>query len=70
MERQGVKHLRLPLGFTFSFPCRQESLASARLTGWTKGFKCSGVEGEDVGELLQKAVLRRGVSKFTFLNNV
>lgn len=62
MERQGVKDLRLPLGFTFSFPCRQESLSSARLTGWTKGFKCSGVEGEDVGELLQKAVLRRGVS--------
>lgn len=60
MERQGVKDLRLPLGFTFSFPCKQEGLASARLTGWTKGFKCSGVEGEDVGELLQVAVSKRG----------
>ena len=26
------------LGFTFSFPCKQEGLASARLTSWTKGF--------------------------------
>ncbi|KAF8784592.1 hexokinase-2-like [Argiope bruennichi] len=60
MERQNVKHLHLPLGFTFSFPCKQEGLASARLTNWTKGFKCSGVEGEDVGELLQAAVTRRG----------
>lgn len=63
MDRQGVKDCRLPLGFTFSFPCKQEGLASARLTGWTKGFKCSGVEGEDVVELLQAAVTRRGVSK-------
>ncbi|GFS79584.1 hexokinase-2 [Nephila pilipes] len=60
MERQNVKDLHLPLGFTFSFPCKQEGLASARLTSWTKGFKCSGVEGEDVGELLQAAVTRRG----------
>jgi len=60
MERLGVKDYSLPLGFTFSFPCKQQSLASARLTGWTKGFKCSGVEGEDVGELLQAALIRRG----------
>jgi hexokinase len=60
MERLKVKDLKLPLGFTFSFPCKQEGLASARLTGWTKGFKCSGVEGEDVGELLQAAMSRRG----------
>ncbi|CAF4916154.1 unnamed protein product, partial [Rotaria socialis] len=25
-----------PIGFTFSFPCSQEGLASARLTSWTK----------------------------------
>jgi len=60
MDRLNVKDLKLPLGFTFSFPCKQEGLASARLTGWTKGFKCSGVEGEDVGELLQAAMSRRG----------
>lgn len=50
----------LPLGFTFSFPCVQDGLASARLVRWTKGFKCSGVEGEDVVMLLQKAIKRKG----------
>lgn len=49
---------RLPLGFTFSFPCRQEGLAKGTLTNWTKGFKCSGVEGEDVVELLKRAIDR------------
>ena len=50
----------LPLGFTFSFPCKQEGLAVGRLTNWTKGFKCSGVEGEDVVGLLREALARRG----------
>ena len=44
------------IGFTFSFPCKQEGLASARLTAWTKGFKCSGVVNEDVVKLLQDAI--------------
>jgi hexokinase len=44
------------IGFTFSFPCKQEGLASARLTSWTKGFTCSGVVNEDVVEMLQKAI--------------
>ncbi len=44
------------LGFTFSFPCKQESLASARLSEWTKGFSCSGVVNEDVVQLLQEAI--------------
>ena len=48
----------LPLGFTFSFPCRQEGLAKGILTNWTKGFKCSGVEGEDVADLMKKAIRR------------
>ena len=46
------------LGFTFSFPTVQHSLASADLASWTKGFICSGVEGEDVGALLEKAIAR------------
>ncbi|CAF5106920.1 unnamed protein product [Rotaria sp. Silwood1] len=45
-----------PIGFTFSFPCHQEGLASARLTAWTKGFSCSGVVNEDVVKLLQNAI--------------
>ncbi|CAF1128589.1 unnamed protein product [Adineta ricciae] len=47
---------RYPLGFTFSFPCKQEGLASARLSTWTKGFTCSGVVNEDVVKLLQNAI--------------
>lgn len=32
------------------------------LIRWTKGFQCSGVEGEDVVKLLKEAISRRGVS--------
>lgn len=51
------------LGFTFSFPLQQSGLTSGRLISWTKGFKCSGVEGEDVVKLLQEAAYRKKVSK-------
>jgi len=54
----------LPLGFTFSFPCRQEGLAVGRLETWSKGFKCSGVVGEDVVSLLHEAIKRRSVSVY------
>jgi len=50
-----------PLGFTFSFPCRQRGLSSSILLRWTKGFSCSDVVGEDVVGLLQKAIDSRGV---------
>lgn len=57
----GLRGEKLPLGFTFSFPCSQQGLTSGRLINWTKGFKCSGVEGRDVVRLLQDAVHRRQV---------
>ncbi|VDN02163.1 unnamed protein product [Thelazia callipaeda] len=50
---------RLPLGFTFSFPCRQEGLTCAKLIKWTKGFSASGVEDKDVVSLLREACQRR-----------
>ena len=53
---------QLPLGFTFSFPCSQEGLAKARLSKWTKGFRCEGVVGEDICQLLHEALKRRTVS--------
>ena len=53
---------KLPLGFTFSFPVKQESLISGRLIRWTKDFKATGAEGEDVVQLLKAAFDRRGVS--------
>jgi len=51
---------RLPLGFTFSFPCKQHGLSKATLVKWTKGFNCSGVEGNDIVQLLHEAIARRG----------
>ena len=35
-------------------------MASGVLVKWTKGFSCSGVEGEDVCHLLREAIARRG----------
>ncbi len=54
----GVQDKHLPLGFTFSFPTRQEGLARGILTKWTKGFNCSGVVDHDVVGLLKDAIHR------------
>ena len=37
----------------------EDGLAAARLVRWTKGFKCQGVEGEDVVRLLHEAAQRQ-----------
>lgn len=50
------------LGFTFSFPIQQSSVASGTLLAWTKGFSASGVEGEEVVGLLGDALRRAGVN--------
>jgi hexokinase len=57
--KRNLSSHRLPLGFTFSFPIQQDGLAHARLVSWTKGFKCSGVEGKDVVALLKEAIERK-----------
>uniref|UniRef100_A0A8D2Q6M3 Phosphotransferase n=1 Tax=Varanus komodoensis TaxID=61221 RepID=A0A8D2Q6M3_VARKO len=49
----------LPLGFTFSFPCKQISLDKGILLRWTKGFSASGTVGEDVVNLLREAIKRQ-----------
>ena len=59
MVEYGMKDEKLPLGFTFSFPCFQEGLTRARLVSWTKGFKSSGCVGNDVVDLLRAALARR-----------
>ncbi|XP_043376494.1 hexokinase-3 isoform X2 [Dermochelys coriacea] len=56
-----LDRLRLPrrafqLGFSFPFHCRQTRLDQSYLISWTKSFKCPGVEGRDVVELLQNAI--------------
>jgi len=65
VEDKGLSNKNLPLGFTFSFPCKQSGLASAQLDHWTKGFRCSAVEGADVGDLLNKAFKAKGLSNIT-----
>ena len=50
------------LGFTFSFPCKQVSIKEGYLLHWTKGFSASGVEGQDIGRLLQEALKRKNMS--------
>uniref|UniRef100_A0A665UB03 hexokinase n=1 Tax=Echeneis naucrates TaxID=173247 RepID=A0A665UB03_ECHNA len=59
LDYMGMKNTRLPLGFTFSFPCRQTSLDAGILVTWTKGFKATDCEGEDVVGLLREAIKRR-----------
>lgn len=60
MKDNNVYKERLPLGFTFSFPLKQLGLTKGVLEGWTKGFSCSGVVGEDVVQALKDAIARRG----------
>ncbi|XP_068927563.1 hexokinase-1 [Petaurus breviceps papuanus] len=60
MEKKNIKDKNLPVGFTFSFPCRQTKIDEAILITWTKRFKASGVEGSDVVQLLNKAIKKRG----------
>ncbi|KAK8551259.1 hypothetical protein V6N12_039907 [Hibiscus sabdariffa] len=49
------------LGFTFSFPVVQSSIASGTLLKWTKGFSIDDTVGQDVVAELAKAMERRGL---------
>ncbi|XP_051883561.1 hexokinase HKDC1-like isoform X2 [Pristis pectinata] len=60
LDYMGMKCAQLPLGFTFSFPCVQHQLDQGFLVNWTKGFKATDVEGNDVVTLLKEAIKRHG----------
>ncbi|KAK1413882.1 hypothetical protein QVD17_29618 [Tagetes erecta] len=49
------------LGFTFSFPVKQSSIAGGTLVRWTKGFNIEDAVGLDVVEELTKAMERVGL---------
>ena len=53
--------LPLKLGFTFSFPVQQESLAHGRILGWSKEIEARDVIGQDAVTLLQEALHSRGL---------
>ena len=54
-----------PLGHTFSFPCHQYSVNEAVLISWTKEIKTAGVEGQDVGQMLQNVLDSKGLRRVT-----
>nr|XP_045217043.1 hexokinase HKDC1 isoform X3 [Macaca fascicularis] len=58
MKTKDLKHKKLPLGLTFSFPCRQTKLEEGVLLSWTKKFKARGVQDTDVVSRLTKAMRR------------
>lgn len=49
------------LGFTFSYPVRQEGLAHGVLLQWSKALNCHDVIGKDVVSLLQYALSKVGL---------
>ncbi|KAF5176377.1 Hexokinase-1 [Thalictrum thalictroides] len=49
------------LGFTFSFPVKQTSIASGSLIRWTKGFSIDDAVGQDVVAQLTKSMEKKGV---------
>nr|XP_032806609.1 hexokinase-4 isoform X2 [Petromyzon marinus] len=60
LDKLNMKHKKLPLGFTFSFPVKHVDLDKGILINWTKGFTATGAEGNNVVELLREAIKRRG----------
>lgn len=60
VSENSLQDYELPLGFTFSFPCQLNGLASATLLNWTKGFNIPEVVGQDVVEKLNDAIATRG----------
>ncbi|KAM4620730.1 hexokinase-4-like [Polymixia lowei] len=71
LDSQNLKGKVLPLGFTFSFPCEQKEIDKSILIRWTKGFTCSGVEGQDVVKLLREAIHRKqyDIGKVAMVND-
>ncbi|XP_076830872.1 hexokinase HKDC1 [Brachyhypopomus gauderio] len=59
LDYMGMRNTCLPLGFTFSFPCSQTGIDKGILVNWTKGFKATDCEGNDVVDMLREAIKRR-----------
>ncbi|PSN39304.1 Hexokinase type 2 [Blattella germanica] len=60
VRSQNLTGVRLPLGFTFSFPMIQKALDVGILVTWTKSFNCPSVVGRDAVQMLRDAINRRG----------
>ncbi|TVU19142.1 hypothetical protein EJB05_35279, partial [Eragrostis curvula] len=62
IEREGGNAEGRALGFTFSFPVRQDSISSGSLIRWTKEFSIEEAVGKDVAQCLNEALVRSGLS--------
>ncbi|KAF9477658.1 hexokinase [Pholiota conissans] len=47
---------KIPLGFTFSYPCSQERIDHGVLIRWTKGFGAANTEGRDVAAMFRQSL--------------
>lgn len=47
---------KIPLGFTFSYPCTQDRIDHGVLIRWTKGFGAPNTEGNDVAAMFRKSL--------------
>ncbi|KAK1920871.1 putative hexokinase [Papiliotrema laurentii] len=52
---------KLPLGFTFSYPCSQARIDHGELIRWTKGFGAPNIEGRDVAAMFADSLKRLNV---------
>lgn len=62
VEKEDGKNEQKALGFTFSFPVRQNSVSSGSLIRWTKGFSVEDMVGKDVAQCLDDALARCGLN--------
>ncbi|CAM0885298.1 unnamed protein product [Alopecurus aequalis] len=62
VEKEDGKDEQEALGFTFSFPVRQNSVSSGSLIRWTKGFSVEDTVGKDVAQCLDDALARCGLN--------
>lgn len=60
LQEFGVADDNLPMGLTFSFPLMQKGLKVGVLERWTKKFNIAGVIGQDVVQLLNDSLSKRG----------
>lgn len=66
-QHYGIQDESFPMGFTFSFPMKQHSLNSGTLLQWTKSFNIPSVVKQDVVQLLQGALKKRGLDNIEVL---
>ncbi|KAG5653172.1 hypothetical protein H0H81_001889, partial [Sphagnurus paluster] len=52
---------KLPLGFTFSYPCSQDKIDHGVLIRWTKGFGATNTEGHDVAAMFRASLEKHEV---------